>query len=223
MLTFTFFPTPARALWSKHVLTSASVDSRQSVRASRALRKMSTSDPMFDTLSFHVKDGSTFAVWTRLDSSGPAVQYGPGFAGGSSVQPAARSVRRSVSFAARFMSACVWCWRGAFGSTAATAATATVAKASATRRMNAKSRTNLGSHTGAIRRGLVAEIRPEPALGLLHRDALARGVVGDLVGPETADGEVAHFRMREIDAADAGSRSHRIRLRERDPDLVGCQ
>ena len=92
-------PHPARALWSRHVFTRASVESRQSLRASAAVRKTSTSEPTFVTLSFHVNDGSTFAVCTRLDSSGPAVQYGSGFAGGSTFQPAARSDLRSASFA----------------------------------------------------------------------------------------------------------------------------
>jgi len=39
---------------------------------------MSTSEPTFVTPSFQVNDGSTRAVWTMLDSSGPAVHGGPG-------------------------------------------------------------------------------------------------------------------------------------------------
>src|SRR5438093_13748434 len=51
------------------------------------------------------------------------------------------------------------------------------------------------------RTGLVAQIRPEPALDLLQRHPLARGVVLDLVSPEPADREVARERMGEVDPA----------------------
>src|SRR6478672_2963441 len=74
------------------------------------------------------------------------------------------------------------------------------------------------------RKGHIAEVRPEPALGFLEGHALARGVVLDLVEPEPADGEVAGERMREIDPAHRGSGGHRERLRQRDTrSLLGAQ
>src|SRR6476646_8804702 len=66
------------------------------------------------------------------------------------------------------------------------------------------------------RKGHIAEVRPEPALGLLERHALAGGVVLHLVAGEPADGEVARERVREVDPADSGSRRHRERVRQRD-------
>src|SRR5438105_8464064 len=45
---------------------------------------------------------------------------------------------------------------------------------------------------------LVRQVRAEPALGLGERDALAGGVVGDLIAGDAADGEVARLRMAEV-------------------------
>ena len=56
---------------------------------------------------------------------------------------------------------------------------------------------------------LVGEVRAQPALGLVERDALPGGVVLDLVAPDPADREVARLRVREVDAADARRRGRR--------------
>src|SRR5262245_13731165 len=65
------------------------------------------------------------------------------------------------------------------------------------------------------RKGHIAEVRPEPALGLFDRDPLACGVVLHLVEAEPADGEVARKRMREVDPADGGGGTHCERLGQR--------
>ena len=106
MRTHTFFATPARALWSRHASSNEGVEARQSRRASAAVRNTSTSEPTFVTPSFQVNEGSTLAVCTSADSSGPALHGGFG-AGGSSFHPAARSLRRSTISLARFVSAAV--------------------------------------------------------------------------------------------------------------------
>ena len=53
--------------------------------------------------------------------------------------------------------------------------------------------------------------------------SLADGVVLDLVAPDAPDGEVAHLRMPEVDAADARGRNHRAALRERHADVLGAE
>src|SRR5690242_19320628 len=74
------------------------------------------------------------------------------------------------------------------------------------------------------RKGHIAEVRPEPALGLVDRDALAGGVVLHLVEPEPADGEVARERVSEVDAAHCGCRGHCERLGQRDTGrLLGAE
>src|SRR6478735_11035550 len=64
--------------------------------------------------------------------------------------------------------------------------------------------------------GVVAEVRREPALGLGNGPALARGVVGDLVGADAADDEVLRLRVGEVPARDGGARPHRHALGELD-------
>src|SRR4051794_2659076 len=56
---------------------------------------------------------------------------------------------------------------------------------------------------GRRRLRVVAEVGREPALGLGDREALPAGVVGDLVAPDAADGEVPRLRMGQVDAAHA--------------------
>src|SRR5947208_2540999 len=57
--------------------------------------------------------------------------------------------------------------------------------------------------------GFVGEVGRQPALDLFDRTPLAAGITGDLVVPDSADGEVPRLRMREIEAADARGRDHR--------------
>src|SRR5712692_2520138 len=68
---------------------------------------------------------------------------------------------------------------------------------------------------------LVGQIRSEPALRLGERDALAVGVVGNLVARDAADGEVARFRVVEIESADARARDRREGLGQLHPGAVG--
>src|SRR5204862_7507109 len=58
---------------------------------------------------------------------------------------------------------------------------------------------------------------------LARRDPLPRGVVLDLVAVDPADREVARLGMREVDAAHARGRRHRIALREREPGFLRAE
>src|SRR5919109_1159058 len=49
-----------------------------------------------------------------------------------------------------------------------------------------------------LRSRLVAEVGPQPSLGLRRRDALAACVVLDLVAVDSPHREVARLRMREV-------------------------
>src|SRR3954468_5264827 len=80
-----------------------------------------------------------------------------------------------------------------------------------------------GRHDPYLRlifRRLVAEIRPQAALRLFDGDALPCRVVLDLVAAEPPDREVARLGMREVDAAHARSRRHRVGLGQREPGLL---
>src|SRR5215510_8030241 len=63
---------------------------------------------------------------------------------------------------------------------------------------------------------VVAEVRRQPLLRLGERPALALGVLGDLVAPETPDDEVLRLRVAEVHARDRGAGLHRHRLGELD-------
>ena len=47
---------------------------------------------------------------------------------------------------------------------------------------------------------LVGEVRAQPALGLRERDAFALRVVLDLLAVNTADREIARFRVSDVDS-----------------------
>src|SRR5580765_3906196 len=70
---------------------------------------------------------------------------------------------------------------------------------------------------------LVGEVGSEPALGLLQRERLAAGVVGGLVLADLVDREIARFRVREIEAADARRREHGVALGELHAGLGGFE
>jgi hypothetical protein len=57
----------------------------------------------------------------------------------------------------------------------------------------------------------------------LDRLALARGQVFELVAADAADVEVLRLRMREVEAAHARGRMHRVALGQRHADLVGIE
>lgn len=58
-----------------------------------------------------------------------------------------------------------------------------------------------GRPSGALTRRLIVQIRPEPALRILECHVFALRVIGNLVGPDLAQGEIARFRMRKIKTA----------------------
>src|SRR6185503_20861909 len=72
-------------------------------------------------------------------------------------------------------------------------------------------------------RGVIRELRPEPALDLSDWHAFSGGVVLDLVATQPPEQEVARIRMREIESADAGGRPHGAGLGERQADLLRPQ
>src|SRR5262249_34757274 len=57
-----------------------------------------------------------------------------------------------------------------------------------------ESRVALLGRGGARRLGIVAQVGSQPALGLVHADPLALGVVLDLIAGDPPDGEVARLR-----------------------------
>src|SRR5262249_20041397 len=84
-------------------------------------------------------------------------------------------------------------------------------------RPETKSRVALLRRGSAGRLGIVAHVRSQPALGLVHADSLAPSVVLDLIARDPPDGEVARLRMAEIQPAHARRRQHRERLRQAHP------
>src|ERR1700722_18403432 len=57
---------------------------------------------------------------------------------------------------------------------------------------------------------LIGQVGPQPLFGFLDAPALAPGVVRNLVLGDPSHREVAAFRMREVEPADAGARVHGI-------------
>src|SRR5262249_25758545 len=72
-------------------------------------------------------------------------------------------------------------------------------------------------------RGLVAQIRREPALRFFDRLPFALRVRRDLILAKPSDGEVPRVRAREVQAADAGGRRHRRRFGQVDADRAGAE
>lgn len=56
---------------------------------------------------------------------------------------------------------------------------------------------------GQRRRRLVVQIRPQPSFNFSERHVLAVGVIGNLILLDFPQAEVARFRMREVEPADA--------------------
>src|SRR5215510_264993 len=70
------------------------------------------------------------------------------------------------------------------------------------------------SRSGRARRlRIVSEVRGEPALDRLDRNALPSRVVLDLITREASHREVARLRVSQVDAAHARRREHGERLR----------
>src|SRR5262249_12360985 len=80
-----------------------------------------------------------------------------------------------------------------------------------------------GALQDGLEAGLVGEVRPEPALGLRHGTALARGIRGDLVAVDPADGEVARLRVMQVDAGHGRRGRDGERLGEREAVRLGAE
>src|SRR5436190_21272048 len=71
--------------------------------------------------------------------------------------------------------------------------------------------------------GRIPEVRSQPPLHFLDSRILAARRILDLVARDAADREVPRLRMTEVDAADARTGHHRVRLGERDAERLGAE
>src|SRR5579885_2681151 len=194
---------------------------RKSVLTSAAVASTCVSSSIVTPPFGQAKWAAACPVTTRSDSFGSK----PGHLSAVSllgvvappVQPAPKSERRRSAWVAFDWSA----WRIRTVGASALAAPAQ-ARASV-----APSRRALAVTCGVVARDSYArlrlfaalgQVRAQPALDLLDRSLLARGVVLELVAPDPADGEVACLRVGEVEAADRRGRGHRVALGQVDPE-----